>query len=455
MSTNRRSASEVYGIGVNEQSRPAPERPPGPAWWIAAAVVLVVGVVASVWCLPPLLVRQSVDEGQLTANQLVTHYNAARQAVAVAAAALVAAVAAGAGVYVNRRNVWIAQRAVEEADRRHKIDLDQRRDEDREAARRHEIDLQQRRDEDVEARRQWQEEQYSQRFQDAAKQLGDPAAAVRLAGVYSMARLADDWPQRRQTCANVLCSYVRTTMPLENRGAELEVRQAVFAEVEARTQADSGERSWRLLQLNFAGAELEGVEMHDCHFSNLSLRGARVRNLVLYNVVFDADANLSELKVTGNLGLQSSGVGRLQLNDVHVSEGGSLKVLHNSAGGPPSYSSLSVSDLQIDAGARVDIGIPSVARHGSISGNRVRVHGTLALYAVDPDSGNKQALILDDVRLDDGGRIAVTRKAVDAQAVVVRFADDSAKSSIEPARVETRTTVWSPDHHVVKFDDTT
>jgi hypothetical protein len=311
----------LYGAAVNEQSGPAPEKPPGAAWWIVAAVLLVVGVTASVWFLPPLLVRQSVEEGQLTANQLVTHYSATRQAVAVAAAALLAAVATGAGVYINRRNVWIAQRAVEEADRRHKADLDQRRDED------------------VEARRQWQEEQYSQRFQDAAKQLGDPAAAVRLAGVYSMARLADDWPQRRQTCVNVLCSYVRTSMPTTpfgNSGAELEVRQAVFAEVEARTQPDAGERSWSTLQLNFAGAEVEGVEMHDCHFSNLSLRTAKIRGLVLYNVVLNADADLSDLEITGTLGLQSSGVGRLQLNGAHVSDRASLKILHDGTGGAPS-----------------------------------------------------------------------------------------------------------------------
>ena len=33
--------------------------------------------------------------------------------------------------------------------------------------------------------------------------------AVRLAGVYAMAGLADDWPENRQTCVDVLCAYLR------------------------------------------------------------------------------------------------------------------------------------------------------------------------------------------------------------------------------------------------------
>jgi hypothetical protein len=35
---------------------------------------------------------------------------------------------------------------------------------------------------------------------------------VRLAGVYEMARLADDWADQRQTCVDVLCACLRTEM---------------------------------------------------------------------------------------------------------------------------------------------------------------------------------------------------------------------------------------------------
>lgn len=53
----------------------------------------------------------------------------------------------------------------------------------------------------------------NERFTTAAGQLGDGQPAVRLAGVYAMAGLADDWPQQRQTCVDVLCAYLR--MPYE------------------------------------------------------------------------------------------------------------------------------------------------------------------------------------------------------------------------------------------------
>ena len=55
---------------------------------------------------------------------------------------------------------------------------------------------------------------WNERFATAADQLGsDKPAAVRLAGVYAMAGLADDWKANRQTCVDVLCAYLR--MPYE------------------------------------------------------------------------------------------------------------------------------------------------------------------------------------------------------------------------------------------------
>ncbi|MCE4265290.1 pentapeptide repeat-containing protein [Rhodococcus globerulus] len=52
------------------------------------------------------------------------------------------------------------------------------------------------------------------RFTDAAAQLAHSSAAVRIAGVYAIAALADDWHSRNeanevQTCIDVLCGYLR------------------------------------------------------------------------------------------------------------------------------------------------------------------------------------------------------------------------------------------------------
>lgn len=50
---------------------------------------------------------------------------------------------------------------------------------------------------------------FNERFSTAAEQLGHETAAVRLAGVYAMAGLADNWEAQRQTCTDVLCAYLR------------------------------------------------------------------------------------------------------------------------------------------------------------------------------------------------------------------------------------------------------
>ena len=54
---------------------------------------------------------------------------------------------------------------------------------------------------------------WNERFATAAEQLGSDKPTVRLAGVYAMGGLADDWPENRQTCVDVLCAYLR--MPYE------------------------------------------------------------------------------------------------------------------------------------------------------------------------------------------------------------------------------------------------
>src|SRR6185312_13768948 len=59
----------------------------------------------------------------------------------------------------------------------------------------------------------------NERFATAAGQLGDDKPpTVRLAGVYAMAGLAEDWPENQQTCVDVLCGYLR--MPYEPDPAE-------------------------------------------------------------------------------------------------------------------------------------------------------------------------------------------------------------------------------------------
>lgn len=56
---------------------------------------------------------------------------------------------------------------------------------------------------------------FAERFARASDQLGSEKAAVRLAGIYAMAGLADDWVDGRQVCIDVLSAYLR--MPFRPR----------------------------------------------------------------------------------------------------------------------------------------------------------------------------------------------------------------------------------------------
>ena len=118
----------------------------------------------------------------------------------------------------------------------------------------------------------------NERFATAAEQLGsDKPPAVRLAGVYAMAGLADDWPENRQTCVDVLCAYLR--MPYEpNPGqdapeperlafrASREVRHTVIRVIVAHLK-DHAAVSWQGLNLDFTGVVFDGGNFRGARFS--------------------------------------------------------------------------------------------------------------------------------------------------------------------------------------------
>ena len=109
----------------------------------------------------------------------------------------------------------------------------------------------------------------NERFDRVAEQLGsDKSPAVRLAAVYAMAGLADDWQDHRQTCVDVLCAYLRMPYepgpgddaPVEKRlalQAGREVRHTVIRVIAAHLNG-TAPVSWCGLNFDFAGAEFSG-----------------------------------------------------------------------------------------------------------------------------------------------------------------------------------------------------
>jgi uncharacterized membrane-anchored protein YhcB (DUF1043 family) len=117
----------------------------------------------------------------------------------------------------------------------------------------------------------------NERFATAAEQLGNDKPAVRLAGVYAMAGLADDWEENRQTCVDVLCAYLR--MPYEpDPGQDApepkrlafqairEVRHTVIRVISAHLRKGAAV-SWQGLKLDFTGVVFDGGDFGGARFS--------------------------------------------------------------------------------------------------------------------------------------------------------------------------------------------
>ncbi|MFJ9641407.1 pentapeptide repeat-containing protein [Streptomyces sp. NPDC101178] len=113
--------------------------------------------------------------------------------------------------------------------------------------------------------------QLAERYTKAAEQLGHDQAAVRLAGAYAMARLADDWEEQRRVCVDVLCAYLR--MPYEtDTGAEgymkgeREVRLTIIRTIRDHLQDPTEATTWCGYDLDFTGAVFDGGDFTRAQF---------------------------------------------------------------------------------------------------------------------------------------------------------------------------------------------
>jgi hypothetical protein len=124
----------------------------------------------------------------------------------------------------------------------------------------------------------------NERFATAAEQLGSEKPAVRLAGVYAMAGLADDWEKNQQTCVDVLCAYLR--MPYEpepkrqlgqENGSDFEarslafqasreVRHTIIRVITAHLREDAAV-TWQGLNFDFTGVVFDGGDFSRAQFS--------------------------------------------------------------------------------------------------------------------------------------------------------------------------------------------
>ncbi|WP_222697805.1 pentapeptide repeat-containing protein [Rhodococcoides corynebacterioides] len=161
------------------------------------------------------------------------------------------------------------------------------------------------------------------RFATCSDQLGSNSFAVRLAGVYAFAALADDFGAEgniadRQVCIDVLCGYLRTstksdvhapatdTNPSKTRrpsAQEEQVRSTIVRVIADHTRdvrlvgvrnAQVLEPPWKFCDFDLEGARLTNIDWSHCQFlGSLNLAGARFisganfRNSIFEHVSFE------------------------------------------------------------------------------------------------------------------------------------------------------------------------
>lgn len=179
-----------------------------------------------------------------------------------------------------------------------------------------------------------EQSRFVERFGAAAAQLGDTDVAVRIAGAYAMAGVADESDGlRRQQCIDVLCGYLRLphspslggnhqtkeirTYPsgepsapgheqhFEYRQNDREVRDTIVRVIADRLKPGS-EYSWSTSDFDFRTAHLEDVDFNSAVFAGLA-RFDRVtfrRDAWFDNAHFGSNAWFREATFVGDAGFR-------------------------------------------------------------------------------------------------------------------------------------------------------
>ena len=137
------------------------------------------------------------------------------------------------------------------------------------------------------------------RFVTTTAQFADPSPEVRLAGVYALEALTNDWidrdqPDDAQTCINYLCGYLtrpytpptehphlRQTVVTPDIGThvqrtyvhpydDLHVRHAINRTIARHLQTDT-RHDWSEYDYDFTGAHLHNADFRNCHFRKVTI----------------------------------------------------------------------------------------------------------------------------------------------------------------------------------------
>ncbi|MBF6302060.1 pentapeptide repeat-containing protein [Nocardia amamiensis] len=173
-----------------------------------------------------------------------------------------------------------------------------------------------------------EQSRFVERFGAAAAQLGATDVAVRIAGVYAMAGVADESDgQRRQQCIDVLCGYLRLPYTpdlggnhqtkrvqkrpigaddgedenhFEYRQNDREVRATIVRVIADHLRADA-EYNWSASNFDFRTAHLENADFSSSTFAGVArFGGATFTGATTFNfVTFDGNADFHSATFSG------------------------------------------------------------------------------------------------------------------------------------------------------------
>jgi hypothetical protein len=260
--------------------------------------------------------------------------------------------------------------------------------------------------------------QLSERYQIAAEELGHPRAAVRLAGVYAMSRLADDWVEQRQQCVDVLCAYLRLPLgrPDVDAAEEEVLRRAIVSEINLHTQPDRTEENcWSELRIDLSGAELQDLTFYRNRFRELVLERATIRGSVLFtDCAVERGLDMSDIHVHGSVNLALRGpLGRVSLWGAELHGGGTLTITDSQ----PTGIQYSMSRITIGSAAEVRITLADGSRNGTYDLRYGKVAGRLAIYGTG-ESCEPGAIKMRDLATTGAGRVGLQGELADAREVV-------------------------------------
>jgi hypothetical protein len=276
----------------------------------ALAVAALAGVFVFVLVVAPSLIIGSPPRGLSAADELK-----ARNDVRATLVQALAGLAVAGGLVVTYRT-YRQNRA--EQDRAYKQHQDEQKDTRQEQDRTYEREL----------------------YAKAVEQLGHEKAPVRLGALYSLERLAEDKPERRQIIVDVICAYLRmpfspTAPAIKTEPEATEAPDVPAAETERKTERTGNTwqqekqvrltaqhiltkhlanhrprnaptdppnpRFWPDTRLNLDGATLINFDLRDCRVAETTFNGATFAGVADFGeATFAGPASFRDAKFTGD-----------------------------------------------------------------------------------------------------------------------------------------------------------